>query len=99
MSDAAALIARARGERGAVTVLVAILLPVLILLGSIVIDVAGWYQQSRHLQLQADAGALAGAQDFVPGSCQDASIVNRARQYSGMTGGDAPVFNQIDGNS
>lgn len=86
-------------ERGAVTVLVAFLLPVLILVGSIVIDAGDWYQQARHLQLQADAGALAGAQEFLPGGCQDSAIINRAKQYSGMTGGNAPVFNTIDGNS
>lgn len=90
---------RASSEHGAVTVLVAFLLPVLILLGSIVIDVGDWYQQARHLQLQADAGALAGAQQFLPTNCQDSAIINRARQYSGMTGGDAPTFNGIDGNS
>ena len=79
--------------------LVAVLLPVLILIGSLVLDVGDWYQQGRHLQLQADAGALAGAGEFLPQGCQDSAIINRAKQYSGLTGGDAPVFNPIDGHS
>jgi len=94
----AVLRGRAPDERGAVLVLVAILLPVLILLGSIVIDVGDWYQQARHLQLQADAGALAGAEAFVPYGCQDSTIESYAKEYSGMAGGQQ-IFNQIDGNS
>lgn len=90
---------QASSERGAVTVLVAFLLPVLILLGSVVIDVGDWYQQARHLQLQADAGALAGAEEFTPTNCQNATIINRAKQYSGTSGGSTPIFNTIDGNS
>jgi hypothetical protein len=80
-------------------VLVAVILPVLIVIGSIVIDAGGWYQQGRHLQLQADAGALAGAEEFLPQGCQDAAIISRAKQYSGMAGGTSPIFNQIDGKS
>jgi hypothetical protein len=90
---------RLRGERGAVTVLVAILIPVLLLLASFVIDVGNWFQHERHLQLQADAGALAGGQFFNALSCDSAAIKNRAMQYSGMTGGSTPVFNQLTGNT
>lgn len=78
-------------------VLVAIILPVLILLGAIVIDVGDWSQQSRHLQLQADAGALAGAQNLTTSNCSDAAVLNAARQYSGTAGGGSPVFNQLNG--
>jgi hypothetical protein len=88
-----------RCERGTVTVLVAILLPVIILIGSLAIDVGDWFQQASHLQMQADAGALAGAQEFTTTACADTPIIDRARQYSGLPGGDTPVFNQIDGNS
>jgi hypothetical protein len=80
-------------------VLVAVILPVIILVGSLALDVGDWYQQARHLQSQADAGALAGAEEFLPQGCQDSAIISRTRQYSGLTGGNAPVFNQIDGHS
>lgn len=69
-------------ERGAVGVLVAIILPALILFGSFVLDVGNAFVHHRHLQLQADAAALAGGQEFAAGTCTDANIVGRALQYS-----------------
>ncbi|TMJ94700.1 MAG: hypothetical protein E6G67_08790 [Actinobacteria bacterium] len=69
-------------ERGGVLVMVALWLPVLVLLASFVIDVGNWFEHKRHLQLQADAGALAAAQDFrIP--CSDPPIVAQAQNYSG----------------
>jgi Putative Flp pilus-assembly TadE/G-like len=90
---------RGGGEAGAVSVLVAVLLPVMILLGSFVIDGGSWFQHEAHLQLQADAGALAGAQEFNALACQDAAVDARAQQYSGMAGGDTPLHNQLTGNT
>ena len=52
------------GEDGVVVVTVALWLPVLILFASFVIDVGNWFEHQRHLQLQADAGALAAASDL-----------------------------------
>ena len=69
-------------ERGGVLVMVALYMPVLILIGTFVVDVANWFEHKRHLQLQADAGALAAAGDVIcPGS--DAQIEQTARDYSG----------------
>lgn len=69
-------------ERGAVLVMVAVWLPVLILFITLVVDVGNWFQHKRHLQLQADAGALAGGGAFkVP--CSNAPIEAMARKYSG----------------
>lgn len=51
-------------ERGATLVIVVIFLPVLILLATFAIDTANWYTHHSHLQTQADAAALAAAQDF-----------------------------------
>jgi hypothetical protein len=95
MSAGRQLLALAGREHGAVTVLVALILPILILpLGAFVIDVGNWIDHQRHLQLQADAGALAGAQEFTAQGCSDAVIKNRALQYSGMPVSGFTSFNQ-----
>ena len=83
-------------ERGGVMLMVALFAPVAILLMSLAIDVGNAYVHRRHLQLQADAGALAAAQGFQP--CSNAEIEASARQYSGVSG--APLYNpQIGGTS
>lgn len=90
------LVARmAGGEHGAVSALVALILPVLIVAASFGLDVSHWFEHQRHLQLQADAGVLAGGQEFQAQSCSDTRIENTARQYSGMSGGTTPVYNQL----
>jgi len=59
-----------RQERGQVVVLFALLLPILLALGAVVMDVGNWYVLKRHLQTQVDAAALAGATKFVGCSFQ-----------------------------
>ncbi|MGH2746232.1 MAG: pilus assembly protein TadG-related protein, partial [Thermoleophilaceae bacterium] len=61
MSGLRAMDRAAREDRGAVLVLVALMLPVLIGVGGLVVDVGNWFAHKRHLQVQADAGALAAA--------------------------------------
>ena len=61
---------RRRDERGQVVVLFALLIPMLLALGAIVMDVGHWYVLKRHLQTQVDAAALAGATKFVGCSFQ-----------------------------
>ncbi len=51
-------------ERGAALVIVVIFVPVLILVAALAIDSANWFTHHSHLQTQADAAALAAAQDF-----------------------------------
>jgi Putative Flp pilus-assembly TadE/G-like len=69
-------------EQGGVLVMVALILPVLILFVSFVVDVGNWFEHKRHLQLQADAGALAGGGSFyLP--CVDATVESEARRYAG----------------
>jgi hypothetical protein len=53
-----------RSERGSILVVVAIWLPVLLIFAVFVIDVGNWFEHKRHLQLQVDAGALAGGSQF-----------------------------------
>jgi Flp pilus assembly protein TadG len=74
---------RAQSERGAVMVFLAIFAPVIVLLLIYVVDVNNWLEHKRHLQVQADAGALAAAQYFQP--CTNSSIYGTAGQYSGAT--------------
>src|SRR5918996_630430 len=49
---------------------------------SFVVDVGNWFEHKRHLQLQADAGALAGGGSFyLP--CADDAVETEARKYAG----------------
>jgi hypothetical protein len=87
-----------REERGAVMVMVAILLPVLILFSSFVIDVGNWFEHRRHLQMQADAAVLAAAGEF--GSpCSEAPIEDMARTYGGLKPPTPNTYNQQVGGT
>jgi hypothetical protein len=81
-------------DRGAVLPWFALWLPVLVLFLVFVVDVAHWFEHKRHLQMQADAGALAGGGVFtVP--CVDASIDATARKYAGDPGAAEPYNLQV----
>ena len=58
------LLLRFRGEDGQSIVLVALGLTVIIGLCALVVDVGSWYREQRHVQIAADAAALAAAQDL-----------------------------------
>lgn len=62
---------------------VALLFPGLLGLGVIAVDVGNWYVHKRELQTQADAGALAGADNFQY-PCNDATIGAAAQSYAGQ---------------
>ena len=72
------------GESGAVIVMVALWLPVMFLLMTFVVDVGNWFVHKRHLQMQADSAVLAAAQEY-KFPCVDATITQRAAEYSGDT--------------
>lgn len=76
------IVALAGQEGGAVLVMVAVFAPVAILLAGFAIDTGNWWVHKRHLQVQADAAALAAAQGFQP--CNDTSIYKLAGQYGGV---------------
>jgi Flp pilus assembly protein TadG len=83
------------GEDGGVLLMVALWAPVLVLLMAFVIDIGNWFEHKRHLQVQADAAALAAAGDFrIP--CSDTPIVTQATNYAGFTG---PAYNQQVANA
>ena len=60
---------RLSDERGAVAVVVALVMVPLIAFAAISLDVAGMWWERQQLQNGADAGALAVAQDCARGSC------------------------------
>jgi hypothetical protein len=71
---------RLRDEEGAVAVLVAVTLVVLVGAAALVIDVGNLYWERRSLQNGADAAALAAAQDFASGN--DAIAKATADEYA-----------------
>ena len=73
-----------RDERGGVIVMFVVFLPVLLLFVTFVIDVGNWFEHKRHLQLQADAAALAGGGKFAF-PCSDSAIEAEARNYAGAS--------------
>jgi Flp pilus assembly protein TadG len=65
-------------------VTVLLFLPVLIIFLTFVIDMGNWFAHKRHLQLQADAAAFAGADSF--NTCpSNSQIQSNADNYSGAT--------------
>lgn len=74
-------------EDGVSIVLTVLILPTVILMGVFVVDVSKWFVQKRHLQIQADAGALAAAGDM-EAPCTavvDATARDTAFAYAGET--------------
>jgi Flp pilus assembly protein TadG len=95
MSHPGRIVELAGNERGAVLVMFAVFAPVAVLLAAFALDTGNWFLHKRHLQLQADAGALAAAQMFQP--CSDSAIKSAVEQYSGAA---ASSYNpQIGGTS
>ncbi len=96
-----AVVQRLPDERGATLVIFALWLPVLALFATFVLDVGNWFEHRRHLQMQADAGALAAGGSF--NSCfagtGSGPVTDSARQYAGdPTYGGANLYNaQIGG--
>jgi hypothetical protein len=89
----------AAGERGAVVVLFAVFAPVVVLFFSFVVDVGNSFVHARHLQVQADAGALAAAQEFTQclsgsKSAEEAAnnrMYGRAAEYGGASEVNTPA--------
>lgn len=74
-------------ERGQVMVFFALLLPIILGIGSVVVSVGDWYVHRKNLQTLVDAGALGGAPGF-SGCFQDpivatTTIRNKALEYAG----------------
>jgi hypothetical protein len=90
---------RASDDRGAVLILVAIGLPAFIAFGIFVVDVGNWWVHKRHLQVQADAAALAGAMAYRFPGCDDNAIGADAIKYSGAQKWDTTPASYADATS
>lgn len=87
-----------RSERGAVLVITVVVMLFLLVAAAWAIDAGIWYVHSRHLQTEADAAALAGAQDFQypcttastgGATSTDTLITTDAKKYDGT---EAPPY-------
>jgi hypothetical protein len=91
---------RAGDERGGALVIFTLFLPVLVLLATFVVDVGNWFEHKRHLQMQVDAGALAGgslfSECFDDQSAANTAINDEVRKYAGA---DAASYNRQIGGS
>src|SRR5687768_17345789 len=76
-----------RDERGAILVIFAATLPLILLFCSFVVDTANWWEHKRHLQMQADAAALAGA-SRVSIPCDSAAVQAEILRYAGIGGSE-----------
>lgn len=87
-----------RDDHGSVLVMVALWLPILLLFSAFAVDVGNWFTHQRHLQTQADAGALGGG-DSWKFPCDNNAIETSARQYAGASASTpgAPYNSQLGG--
>jgi Putative Flp pilus-assembly TadE/G-like len=76
-------VTRFRDEQGGVLLITSLAMLALVLIVAFVVDVGNWKEHKRHLQLQADASALAGAGSFALPACNDTTVANAARDYAG----------------
>jgi hypothetical protein len=67
---------RIRNDHGQATVLTVLFLVALIGMGALVLDLGSWFREQRDTQSDADAAALAAAQEL-PGSVADADALGR----------------------
>jgi hypothetical protein len=76
-------------EDGAAIVIVLLAVPMIVLFAAFVVNVAHWWVVDRHMQIQADAAALAAGTELArdPLNCTATRVQNRARQYAGISAG------------
>lgn len=90
---------RLREDDGAVAVLVALLVPVVLLgFGALVLDFGALYAEKRQLQNGADAGALAAAREYAaagPGGCIDGAKLVLVDAYGDQNAND-PSGSNVD---
>lgn len=86
-----AAFSRFREDRGSVLVAAGVTAAAFVLLGAVVVEVGQWLSHRRHIQVRADAAALAGGQaiaecfNSATQSQADTDIENAARDYAGIT--------------
>src|SRR2546426_1046069 len=80
-------------ERGGILIIVAVGLFALIFLAALVIDVGNWKEHKRHLQLQADAAALAGAGSLAVPCISGGTASTVAHIYGGSDATHVALYN------
>src|SRR5215210_3188714 len=83
-------------DRGAVLPWFVLWLPVIVLFVVFVLDVGNWFVHKRHLQMQADAGALAGG-PFLSNCPNTGPATATARRYAGDPGAAGAYNGQVGG--
>ena len=78
-------ISRWRDESGQAVVLSAVWMVVLLGMAGLVIDVGSWYRAQRNLQADADAAALAGAQELPADTATAGAMAKSYAQKNGYT--------------
>ena len=78
---------RLESDQGAVLVMVALMMTMLLGVGALVIDLGAIYVEKRQLQNGADAAVLAVAQDCAGGNCGSASVT--ANKYADLNANDS----------
>src|SRR3954470_2143066 len=78
-------ICRWRDESGQAIVLSAVWMIVLLGMAGLVIDVGSWYRAQRNLQADADAAALAGAQELPDDTATAGVMAQSFAQKNGYT--------------
>ena len=81
---------RLRDERGSALIAAGIMAASFVLLGSVVVEVGQWLSHRRHIQVRADAAALAGGQVMAEcfnsfSSMAGPDMENAAKDYAGIT--------------
>jgi hypothetical protein len=71
-------------DRGAVAIIMGLVLPVLIGMVGLAVEVGSWFGERRSLQSAADAAALAGAWDLLSGSNE--TVTTSATTYATRNG-------------
>jgi hypothetical protein len=84
-------ISRCRQESGQAVVLSAVWMVVLLGMAGLVIDVGSWYRAQRNLQSDADAAALAGAQDLPDDTATAGVMAKSFAQKNGYTLTDSGI--------
>ena len=83
---------RLKSERGAISVLVALMMVMLLGFAAIAVDVSAVYAKKQRLQNGADAAALAIAQDCASGACGTPQVTAQTLVASNLTGSVTTVL-------
>jgi Flp pilus assembly protein TadG len=76
---------RGNSETGAVLVMFAVWLPLIVAVTSFAVDASNWFVHKRHLQMEADAAALAGGGVLRIGCTDPTPVQSEVQKYAGIS--------------